>query len=133
MFTSSISNTPLLIQGSDAHLRRTFAQIVTNAVEAMENGGSLSIHASKGATPGPGSGLALVEISDTGCGIGEADLPRIFEPYFSTKTDTHSAAGLSLAIVYDIVRRHNGDAEVQSAVGEGTRFALTFPLLEKQP
>lgn len=127
-----IPDTPLLIKGSDAHLRRAFAQVVTNAVEAMEDKGSLKIGAF--VADKPDSGSACIEIADTGCGISDADLSRIFEPYFSTKTHAHSSAtGLSLAIVYDIVRQHDGDIEVQSKEGEGTRFLLSFPLLDKTP
>jgi len=130
--TVNVPDRPLIIQGSNAHLRRAFAQVVTNAVEAMEEKGSLRVRAF---TDGePGSGSACIEIADTGHGISDADLPRIFEPYFSTKADTHSsAAGLSLAIVYDIVRQHDGDIEVQSEEGQGTRFVLRFPLLDKTP
>lgn len=130
--TVSIPDHPLIVNGSDAHLRRAFAQVVTNAVEAMGDNGSLKIGAFMEGEPGAGS--AYIEIADTGCGISDEHRPRVFEPYFSTKTDTHSsAAGLSLAIVYDIVRQHDGDIEVQSEEGKGTRFVLSFPLLDKTP
>ncbi len=68
-----------------------------------------------------------VEVSDTGTGIDESDMPQIFEPFFTTKTDGRGT-GLGLSIVRGIVDTHGGTILAASAVGEGTAFSLTLPL-----
>jgi signal transduction histidine kinase len=65
-------------------------------------------------------------ISDTGHGIDPEDLPRIFEPFYSTKGDG-KGVGLGLSMVYGIIREHNGTIEVQSEPGEGTSFKMVLP------
>jgi signal transduction histidine kinase len=66
-----------------------------------------------------------VQISDTGRGIGEADVARIFEPFFSTRT---KGTGLGLWVTQDIVRHHGGRIEVSSAHGQGTTFNIIIPV-----
>ena len=65
-------------------------------------------------------------VADTGCGIHPQDLPRIFEPFYSTKTEG-KGSGLGLAMVYGIIREHHGDVEVESEPGKGATFRIKLP------
>ena len=90
-----------------------------NAVQAMEStGGKLSVKIS------PDDGFVRFDISDTGGGISEENIPKIFEPYFSTK---ETGTGLGLAIVHKIVDVHHGSIDVSSAKGGGTSFTIKLP------
>ena len=104
---------------ADRHLmEQVFVNLCTNAIHAMEGSGSLDISASRT------DGVVKIEISDTGPGIPEKDIPRIFDPFFSTK---EKGTGLGLAIVYNIVQKHYGKISVSSAPGKGTTFTLLLP------
>jgi len=70
-----------------------------------------------------------IEISDTGIGIKEEHLKRIFDSFFTTK-DSVKGVGLGLSVCYGFVKEHGGDIQVRSEVGSGTTFTVTFPLLE---
>jgi len=70
-----------------------------------------------------------VRISDTGCGISKDDLPRIFEPFFSTKGQ--KGTGLGLAVIWGIIDNHNGTINVESEEGKGTTFIIRLPLSQK--
>jgi signal transduction histidine kinase len=72
-----------------------------------------------------------IDITDTGNGIPPEVIPRIFEPFFSTK-DKESGVGLGLAVVYGIINRHGGRIEVDSTVGKGTTFHLRIPRKPKE-
>ncbi len=104
--------------------------LVLNATHAMPSGGVIRLalaneHLETGAKPALGGGRYLrLSIADQGIGIAPDHLPRIFEPYFTTKA---KGSGLGLATVYSIVKRHDGHVEVQSKLGEGTRFAIWLP------
>ncbi len=108
------------IWGDANQMQQALIALIVNAVEAMPGGGELRISTSRS-----DAGVVL-EISDTGTGIAPDVLPNIFEPFVSTKGD-EKGVGLGLAVVYGIVRRHEGDIDVQSEVGAGTTFRLTFP------
>jgi len=96
-----------------------------NAIEAMEPGGKLAIKLS-GSEEGD---RLFIQVSDTGPGIAAEDLPKIFDPYFTTKS---SGTGLGLAIAHNIVEAMGGTIEVKSEAGKGTTFGLTLPIeLEK--
>lgn len=110
---------PLL--GDANTLQQVLLNLVTNAWDALEGGGHLRIETS--ALPGPPSTVRLV-IADTGRGIDPQVLPRIFDPFFSTKS---TGTGLGLSITDGIVREHGGTIDVESSPGDGTRFVLTFP------
>jgi len=96
-------------------LRRAFANLIKNADEAMPDGGTLTISAKVVNT------FVEVQFRDTGTGISDADITKIMDPLFTTKT---KGIGMGLSIVNRIVERHNGELEVTSKVGEGTTFAL---------
>jgi two-component system NtrC family sensor kinase len=98
-----------------------FLNIITNAVQAMEGGnGTITL-----TTRSEGAGVA-VDVADNGKGIPEDVLPKIFDPFFSTK-EVGKGTGLGLSVSYKIVEQHGGRIEVQSQPGEGTRFTVWFP------
>lgn len=99
-------------------LRSVFNNLFLNAIQAMPNGGGLNVSIS------PDENQVKIEITDSGEGISGENLPKIFEPYFSTK---ETGTGLGLAIVKRIVDEHNGTIEVESREGEGTRFTVKLP------
>jgi len=107
------------IMGDPEFLRSVFNNLFINAVQSMEGkGGNLNVRI------GPDDGVVRFEISDTGSGISEENLSKIFEPYFSTK---ETGTGLGLAIVQKIVDVHNGSIDVKSTAGSGTSFTVRLP------
>jgi signal transduction histidine kinase len=107
------------IMADPEFLRSVFNNLFINAVQAMgSDGGNLNIKIS------PEEHSVKFEVSDTGPGIAEENLVKIFEPYFSTK---ETGTGLGLAIVQKILEMHNGSIEVESAMGEGTKFTVRIP------
>jgi len=116
----------LNVWGDYNQLQQCLTNLLFNAVEAMDGGGTLTI---KGRVKAD-KGLVCLDVSDTGHGISPEHVPHIFEPFFSTKSDT-SGVGLGLAMVYDIVKSHGGDVIVHSQLGEGTTFRLLFPTRER--
>lgn len=116
---------PLL--GDANTLQQVLLNLVTNAWDALDTGGELHIETS--ATPGPPVAVRLV-VADSGPGIDPDVLPRIFDPFFSTKP---RGTGLGLSITDGIVREHGGTIDVESSPGRGTRFVLTFPTVATTP
>jgi len=100
-------------------IRRAVVNLVANAVDAMPNGGELTVSAG----PRDDRRYAIV-IGDTGVGIEEKDRERIFEPYFTTK---ESGLGLGLILTRKIVDAHGGEILVESEPGNGTRIAVVLP------
>lgn len=110
------------IQADPGQLKEVFINLMTNAAEAMEKGGTLTVR----------TGMAedeMIEISfqDTGCGIPEQNLSRIFTPFFTTKA-IGRGTGLGLAIVYGIIKMHRGQIYVESEAGVGSTFTITLPI-----
>ncbi len=112
------------IRGNASQLQQVFLNLFLNARDAMEHGGTLEVKAWEA-----GHGVQ-VEVSDTGLGIAPEHLPRIYDPFFTTKT-TRKGTGLGLSITYGIVRDHGGVIEVESRPSQGTKFRLEFPTLRK--
>jgi signal transduction histidine kinase len=112
------------IRGNAGQLQQVFLNLFLNARDAMERDGSLAVRAWEG-----GSGVE-VEVADTGPGIAAEHLPRIYDPFFTTKA-ARKGTGLGLSITYGIVRDHGGMIEVESRPGEGAKFRLGFPVLRK--
>ena len=111
-------NVPQMLGDTDV-LRSVFSNLFINAVQAMEkDGGNLNVIIS------PEENFVKIEIVDTGVGISEENLDKIFEPYFSTK---ETGTGLGLAIVKKLVEDHNGFIDVESKPGEGAKFIVKFP------
>jgi two-component system NtrC family sensor kinase len=110
-----------LINASKNQLRQVFLNMVANARDAMPNGGTLSV-----TTSGDNDNV-LVEIADTGTGIREEHLDKIFDSFFTTKGEV-KGVGLGLSVCYGFIEDHGGDIEVKSQVGEGTTFTITLPV-----
>ena len=109
-------------------LNQVFLNILINAVQAIAGEGEITIRTRQEAAAGPDSApTAVVEISDTGCGIAPENLQRIFDPGFTTK-GVGVGTGLGLAICYRIVANHRGRIEVESVRGEGTTFRIVLPM-----
>ena len=115
-----------LVMGDPDFLRSVFSNLFINALQAMEaNGGKLTVRIS----PSEDGNFVQFEIADTGSGIAEENLAKIFEPYFSTK---ETGTGLGLAIVQKVVEAHHGGAiDVESKEGEGTKFTVRLPKAEE--
>jgi PAS domain S-box-containing protein len=105
-------------------LQQVLVNLVKNAVQAMTTGGALTLQ-----TGEAGDGV-WVSVSDTGGGIPQEQINRIFEPFYTTKK---KGTGLGLMIVQRIVRAHNGRIELESNVGRGTTFRVWLPLHERKP
>ena len=102
-------------------LQQMLVALIVNALDAMPKGGKLTIEVDFDA-----KAAVTMRVVDTGKGIPEHVLPRIFEPFFSAK-DTKKNIGMGLSVVYGIVKSHDGDIVVRSRVGEGTTFVITLP------
>jgi signal transduction histidine kinase len=110
------------VRGDPERLKSCLSNIAINALQAMPNGGQLSARIAKS------DGLVEVSISDTGVGISEEALSKIFEPYFSTK---QTGFGLGLAVTKAIIEEHQGSIAVASEQGVGTTFTVTLPAAEE--
>ncbi|MCE1205320.1 MAG: ATP-binding protein [Holophagaceae bacterium] len=113
---------PAPILGDRLQLEQVLMNLAVNARDAMPQGGELSLR-----TRRTGKGRIELEVEDTGEGISAEALPRIFEPFFTTKA-VGQGTGLGLSMVHGIVQTHGGTLAVESQVGTGTRFTLTFDL-----
>jgi len=113
------------IEGDSNKLEQVFINIIVNALQAMPTGGELTARTRM--TTGPR--LVEIEISDTGCGIPEEHLSKLFDPFFSTKR-TGEGTGLGLSVTLGIIERHNGTIDVKSKVGEGSTFTIRLPVQE---
>lgn len=123
------------IKGDSQQIHQAFLNICLNAIEAMPGGGKLMIstanvildeafaQAQMGGSPGD---YVRITVSDTGIGMDEKTRRRIFEPFFTTKP-AQAAKGLGLAMVYGIVKNHEGAVLVDSVLGSGSKFTLYFP------
>jgi two-component system, NtrC family, sensor kinase len=103
-------------------LQQVFVNIILNARDAMEQGGTLTLSTNHESEP-----WVTLKISDTGCGITPDDIQRIFLPLFTTKGEG-KGTGLGLSISHDIIKSHKGSIEVDSILGKGTTFTIRLPL-----
>ena len=129
----------LNIMGSPVHLSKTIMNLVSNAAEAMPDGGSIFISTENRYIDRPIRGHETVEegdyvtltVSDTGIGISPEGLERIFEPFYTKKVMGISGTGLGMAVVWGTVKDHKGYIDIQSNLGKGTTFTLYFPANRK--
>ena len=120
-------NLPPVVASAN-HLRQLVANLMTNAFDAMDTGGTLTVRtAFRPATAERREQVVELSCSDTGCGIAEEELPRIFEPFYTTKP-AGEGTGLGLAVAKRIVDFHGGSIDVESALGVGTTFTIQFPV-----
>lgn len=123
--THLASDLPLLNVVSD-HLTQVFLNIVINAVEALPDGGRLTVRTTKSAD----GKWVQISFTDNGPGMSEQTKAGIFEPFFTTKS---SGTGLGLAISYGIIERHGGQIEVDSALGAGSTFTVRLSIADAHP
>ncbi len=125
---TSLKGTATLLRGDRDKLKQLMVNLVDNALEATPAGGYVWVEARPEAPDHPQRVLLIIQ--DTGCGIEAHDLPHIFERFYrvdKARSRATGGNGLGLAIVQEIVRRHDGQMEVESKPGAGTRFHITFP------
>ncbi len=115
------------ISGDAEMLKQVFLNVILNAVQAMPGGGRLGVETEISPEPDPS---VEVRVSDTGIGIPEKDINKIFDPFFSIRKEG-AGTGLGLAIVHNIVDIHHGSIEVESGRA-GTVFRISFPVLREE-
>jgi signal transduction histidine kinase len=120
-------------------LTHAFMNLLLNAIQAMPDGGTLTIRAAvlpperaatiagQGTGPTPPRPAARITVSDSGPGIPPEHLDRIFEPYFTTK---EGGTGLGLALAHKIIQEHGGSIEAESRPGSGATFVVVLPVVE---
>jgi two-component system, NtrC family, sensor kinase len=116
------------IHGNAGRLQQVFLNLFLNAKDAMAGGGELKISTQNGE-------FVSVRVTDTGSGIAQEHIQRIYDPFFTTKTSPKEGqprgTGLGLSVTYGIIQEHAGKIRVDSRPGEGTTFTLDFPLTRK--
>jgi CheY-like chemotaxis protein len=120
---TEFSHQPVWVRGIDGEIRDALVNLVFNAVDAMPQGGVLTID-----TANPkegGDGLACAAVTDTGVGMDEKTRARCLEPFFTTKGER--GTGMGLAMVYGMLQRHKGRIEIESEIGRGTTVRLQLP------
>jgi signal transduction histidine kinase len=105
-------------------MQQVLVNLVKNAAQAMTRGGTLTLQT------GENADAVWISVADTGGGIPQEQVTRIFEPFYTTKK---KGSGLGLMIVQRIVRAHGGRIELESNVGRGTTFRIWLPLHERKP
>jgi two-component system sensor histidine kinase PilS (NtrC family) len=123
--TMLLADDPLYIKANRTEIRQVIWNVILNAVQAMPEGGIVRVEARLVDTEGRDG--AEIKIGDTGCGIKNQDLQRIFEPFYTTR-DT--GTGLGLAVVSRIMEAYGGRIHMQSEPGKGTAFTMWFPARE---
>jgi len=126
----------LHVLGSPVHLSKTAMNLVSNASEAMSEGGTIFISTEnryeKGYDHIKEGDYVILTITDTGVGIPSEDMKKIFEPFYTKKVMGRSGTGLGMAVVWGTVKDHKGYIDVQSTEGKGTTFSLYFPVTRKE-
>lgn len=131
----------LNIKGSPVHIGKTIMNLVSNAVEAIADQGEVTIRTENRYLDKPIHGYdemqegdyVVLSISDSGKGISNEDMGKIFEPFYTKKVMGRSGTGLGLAVVWGTVKDHNGYIDVQSEEGKGSTFTLYFPVTREAP
>ena len=121
-FQSAYQSDEIAIMCDQNQIEQALLALFVNAVEAMPDGGLLRVEVTREST----MNSPQIKIIDSGGGIASENLPYIFEPFY-TKKKEGQGVGLGLSVVYGIVERHDGKIEVESDLGKGTTFILTFP------
>ncbi|MBE0557835.1 MAG: PAS domain S-box protein, partial [Proteobacteria bacterium] len=128
------------ISGSPVHLVKTVMNLVTNAAEAMPDGGVISIRTEDVYVDRPIRGYdeiregdyVVLTVADTGIGIAAEDREKIFEPFYTKKVMGRSGTGLGMAVVWGTVKDHNGYINVESASGKGSRLTIYLPATDRE-
>jgi signal transduction histidine kinase len=104
-----------------ARIEQVLINLTLNAIETTDPGGKVTINSRFASDPG----MVEITVYDTGKGISDEDVDRIFEPFYTT---SESGTGLGLAITHGIIEQHGGTIEVESKMGQGTSFTIRLPL-----
>jgi signal transduction histidine kinase/CheY-like chemotaxis protein len=129
------------ILGSSFHLSKVIMNLVSNAAEAMPAGGLITVQTGRqkvAARMGTFEEIMegdyfVLSVTDTGIGISEEDITKIFEPFYTKKVMGRSGTGLGMAVVWGTVKDHKGYVDVESTEGKGTTFTLLFPATDERP
>ena len=118
------------VEADEGQISQVIHNLIINADQAMPGGGIITISAAavEGKDLGRQGRFLKIQVSDTGKGIEEENLAKVFDPYFTTKKE---GSGLGLATVYSIIKNHDGFVEVESQSGKGTTFSIYLPVTEK--
>ena len=114
----------------EGQIAQVFINIILNALDAMPDGGTLSVSSRSGSDEQGRSNITIT-FSDTGTGISPVDFEKVFDPFYTTK-EAGKGTGLGLSVSYDIVKRFGGDIRMESAIGQGTTFRITLPVQTEQ-
>lgn len=117
------------VNGNTGMLQQVFTNIILNALQAMPQGGNLTVSTKITGSFGEGKKGVEVAFTDTGFGIPSESLDKIFEPFFTTKK-VGQGTGLGLSVSYGIIKEHKGEIKVKSEVGKGTTFIILLPGVE---
>jgi CheY-like chemotaxis protein len=137
-FKTIVAETGLTIMADKGQIEQVIMNLVTNAKDAMPKGGSLIVEISSADMDdnfqhqhgfGEAGHYGCITIADTGHGMNEETCKRIFEPFYTTK-EAGKGTGLGMAIIYGIVKQHNGYITVDSKPGQGTTFRIYLPLID---
>jgi PAS domain S-box-containing protein len=118
-----VSSLPL-VAGSASELREVFTNLIRNAIDAMPQGGIITVKTFKQ------DGHIAIQVEDTGIGIPKVVRDKIFDPFFTTKGP--QSTGLGMSVSYGIINRHRGTIKIESVEGKGTTFTIKLPQLEKK-
>ncbi|WP_066393360.1 ATP-binding protein [Neobacillus mesonae] len=112
-----------LIGCDEKHLKQVFINLLKNAIEAMPDGGTIKLNVQYLEDAG-----IIVSIEDEGCGIKSEDIPNLTVPFYTTKK---SGTGLGLVVTNQIIKEHNGNINIESDLGKGTKVIVTLPVCQK--
>lgn len=112
-----------LIEGDRDQLKQVFMNLINNACEALEESKTKTVSMNIIDEVN----FIAIEISDSGCGVPEENIKKLFTPFFTTKK-MGKGTGLGLAITYGIIKMHKGDIKVESVLGQGTTFRIKLPV-----
>ncbi len=124
---TEIADGPVMVRGSGVELAQVLNNLVINAIQATPSGGEVRVACAVRPGDARHPPTAAMTVSDTGTGIAAENVTRIFDPFFTTK-EVGVGTGLGLSVTYGIVEDFGGRIEVDSRLGEGTRFTVTLPL-----
>jgi CheY-like chemotaxis protein len=121
---TELAHDPPAIMGIESEIRETLTNLIFNAVDAMAEGGTLTLRTQVLGGVSDPSRQVRIEVSDTGIGMDEEARRRCLEPFFTTKGER--GTGLGLAMVYGMVQRHGAEIDIESALSQGTTIRLSF-------
>jgi PAS domain S-box-containing protein len=139
-FEINLASDLLNIMGSPVHLAKTVMNLLSNAAEAMPEGGRISVSsenryldkATKDYASIKEGEYVVLTVKDSGMGISKEDLSKIFEPFYTKKVMGRSGTGLGMSVVWGTIQDHQGYIDVESIIGRGTTFKLYFPITRQE-